>query len=86
MLGATRSAGVTVRVKVAGKGRLTATAKLGRKVVGRASRQVRKAGTASLRLRVKRAGKVSVTVTFEPASGAIQTRTVTAKVRRRLLR
>jgi hypothetical protein len=78
---ATRRAGVTVRVKVPGKGRLSATAKRRGKVVGKASKRVKEAGAASLRVRVKRAGRVKVTVTFKPASGATLKRTVTARVR-----
>ena len=47
VLSATRSGGVKVNVKVAGKGKLTATAKLGKKVVGSASKKVAKAGTTA---------------------------------------
>jgi hypothetical protein len=79
---ATRSKGVTVRVKVPTNGRLSATATSKGKVVGKASRAV-KAGTATLTLRLKgRPAKVSVKVTFKPASGASQTGSATTKVRR----
>jgi hypothetical protein len=81
VLSATRSAGVKVSVKVSGKGTLTATAKAGKKVVGKASKNVRKAGTASLRLKVSRKGKVFIKVTFKPTSGAAQTKTLTTKVK-----
>jgi hypothetical protein len=73
--------GLKVTVKVASKGKLSATVKSGRKVVGTASKKV-KQGTATLKVRVKgRPKKVSVAVTFKPASGAAQTGTATAKLR-----
>jgi hypothetical protein len=78
---ATRGKGITLRVKVASKGRLSATAKSKGKVVGTASKSV-KSGTATLTLRLKRrVTKVTVTVTFKPAAGATQTGSATTKVR-----
>ena len=62
-------------------GRLTATAKHGSKTLAKTTKSVKKAGTASLKLRVKRAGKVKVKVTFKPASGTTRTTTVTVRVR-----
>ena len=70
VLSASRRNGVTVRVKVAGKGSLRRPPRRGSKVVGKASKTVKKAGTPTLKLRVKRTGKVTVKVTFKPASGA----------------
>lgn len=81
VLSATRSGGVKVNVKVAGKGKLTATAKLGKKVVGKASKSVKKAGTASLKVKVTRKGKATLKVTFKPSSGASSTTTVNLKIR-----
>ncbi|HEX6023920.1 MAG TPA: hypothetical protein VFZ00_18160 [Solirubrobacter sp.] len=78
---ASRRKGVKVSVKVPGKGRLTATAKHGSKTLAKTTKSVKKAGTASLKLRVKRAGKVKVKVTFKPASGTTRTTTVTVRVR-----
>jgi hypothetical protein len=81
---ATRSARrgtVQVRVKVSGKGRLSAVAKRRGKTVGKASKRVRKAGNAALTVRVKGKGKVSVKVTFKPASGPSQTTTISSRVR-----
>jgi hypothetical protein len=73
--------GLKVTVKVASKGKLSATAKNGRKVVGKASKSVRK-GTATLKLRVKgKPKKVSVAVTFKPSSGATISGSATAKLR-----
>ena len=45
MLSASKRSGVKIRVKVPGKGKLTATAKAGSKTVGTASKTVSKAGT-----------------------------------------
>ncbi len=79
---ATRRAGVTVRLKVAAKGRLAAVATSKGKVVGKASRAV-KPGTATLTVRLKgRPKKVTVRVTYTPAGGAAQTGTATVKVAR----
>jgi hypothetical protein len=64
---ATRRA-VTLRVKVPGKGRVTASA--GR---ARTSKAVKRAGTVTLKLKGRPA---KVKVTFKPASGATQTRTI----------
>jgi hypothetical protein len=73
--------GLMVTVKVASKGKLSATAKNGRKVVGRASKSVKK-GTATLKVRVKgKPRKVSVAVTFKPSSGATISGSATAKLR-----
>jgi hypothetical protein len=78
---ATRSGGVKLSVKVPGSGKLTATAKVGKKVVGKASKTITRAGTAALKLKVKAKGKVKVTVTFKPATGKATTKTLTVKVR-----
>jgi hypothetical protein len=73
--------GLKVTVKVASKGKLSASVKNGRKVVGKASKAVKK-GTATLKVRVKgHPKKVSVAVSFMPSSGATQTGTATAKLR-----
>jgi hypothetical protein len=73
--------GLKVTVKVASKGKLSATVKSGRKVVGKASKKV-KQGTATLKVRVKgHPRKVSIAVTFKPTSGAAQTGSATAKLR-----
>jgi hypothetical protein len=77
----TRRGGITLRVKVPGTGRLSATAKVGKKVVGRASKSVKKAGNTALKLRLKRGGKVTITVTFKPSSGTPSTTTLTARIR-----
>jgi hypothetical protein len=81
VLRASRRAGVKLRVQVTGKGRLSATAKARKKVVGKATKTIRKAGPTTLKLRVKRTGKVTVTVKFKPTSGTTLTRTVNIKVR-----
>ena len=81
VLSATRRGGVKVNVKVPGKGKLTATAKLGRKVVGKATKTVKKAGTTSLKLKVSRKGKATLKVTFKPSSGVSQSTTLTLKIR-----
>jgi len=73
--------GLKLTVKVASKGKLSATVKSGRKLVGRASKSV-KPGTATLKIRVKgKPKKVSVAVTFKPSSGATQTGSASAKLR-----
>ena len=41
-----------------------------KKLAGKASKTVKKAGTASLKLQVTRKGKVTLKVTFKPTSGA----------------
>jgi hypothetical protein len=78
---ASRRGGITLRVAVPGKGRLTATAKIGKRMVGRASKTVRKAGNASLKVRVRRAGKAVVTVRFKPVAGPTVTTRVATRVR-----
>ncbi len=78
---ATRGGGVKLSVKVAGKGKLTATARRGKKVVGSASKKVAKAGTTSLKLKVSRKGRATLKVTFKPTAGAPQTATLTLKIR-----
>ena len=61
--------GLKLTVKVASKGRLSATVKAKGKLVGKAAKPV-KQGTATLKVRVKgRPSKVSVAVTFKPAVG-----------------
>jgi hypothetical protein len=80
VISATKRAGVKVSVKVTGKGKLSAVATLGSKTVGRASKTVEKAGTASLKLKVSRKGKLAVKVTFKPTAGKTISKTVTAKV------
>lgn len=79
--GASKQAGVKLTVDVAGKGKLSAVAKAGRKTVGQASTTVKKAGKATLKLKVSKKGKLAVKVTFKPASGETLTRTLTVKVR-----
>jgi hypothetical protein len=79
VLGATRRGGVKLRVSAPGKGRLTASGKGVRKAV----KSVSRAGTITLKLRLKgHPKKVSVKVAFKPLGGTATTRTVTAKVRR----
>jgi hypothetical protein len=82
VVSASKRAGVKLSVTVPAAGKLSATAKAGSKVVGKGSTTVKKAGTSDLKLRVSRRGKVSVQVTFKPATGATVTKTVTAKVKR----
>jgi hypothetical protein len=79
--GASRRSGVKLEVKVAGRGKLSAVAKAGKRTVGTASATVKRAGTAKLKLKVSRAGKLSVKVTFKPASGATLTKTLKVNVR-----
>jgi hypothetical protein len=77
---ASRGNGLTLKVTVASKGRLSATAKAKGKVLGKAAKSVKK-GTATLTLRLKgRPKKVAVTVTFKPSTGATQTGSTTTKV------
>ena len=45
-------------VTVSGKGKLSATAKAGAKVVGKASKTVKQAGTAALKIKVSRKGRL----------------------------
>ncbi|MDA0162767.1 hypothetical protein OM076_21015 [Solirubrobacter ginsenosidimutans] len=80
VLAATRRAGIKLSVKVTGKGKLSATAKSGTKTVGKASATVKKPGTASLRLKVSRKGKLAVKITWRPTGGTAITKTITAKV------
>jgi hypothetical protein len=80
VLSATRRGGVKVNVKVSGKGKLTASAKIGKKVVGTAAKTVKKAGTASLKVKVNRKGKATLKVTFKPSSGPSQTTTLNLKI------
>jgi hypothetical protein len=81
VISASRRAGLKLSVKVSGAGKLSATAKAGKKTVGQASKTVKKAGTAALKLKVSRKGKLSVKVTWKPTGGAPMSNTVTAKVR-----
>jgi hypothetical protein len=79
----TRAAhGVTLKVKVASKGRLSATAKAKGKVVGKAAKRITKGGPASLKIRVKGHPKsVSLAVTFKPATGETLKGSATAKLK-----
>jgi hypothetical protein len=79
--GTAKRAGVKLAVKVSGPGKLSATAKAGKKTVGKASKTVKKAGTTALKLKVSRKGKVKVTVTWRPTGGTAVSKTITAKVR-----
>ena len=72
---------MTAPNRIPGKGRLSASAKAGSKTAGKAAKTVRKAGTTSLKLRVKRKGKLAVTVTFTPKSGPKLTAKTTAHVK-----
>jgi len=81
VVSASRRAGLKLSVKVSGKGKLSATAKSGAKTVGKASKTVKKAGTAALKLKVSRKGKLSVKVTWKPTGGTAVTKTLTAKVK-----
>jgi hypothetical protein len=81
VLGASRRTGVKLRVQATGKGRLSATAKARKKVLAKATKTIRKAGPASLKLRVKRTGKVTVTVKFKPTAGPALTRTLSVKIK-----
>jgi hypothetical protein len=81
VLSATRSGGVKLNVNVPAKGKLTATAKRGKKVVGSASKTVKKAGPATLKVRVTRKGQATLKVTFKPTSGPTQTTTLNLKIR-----
>jgi hypothetical protein len=64
--------GLSLRVKVPGKGRVTATAKGARKV----TKRVKRAGTVTLRMKGRPA---KVKVSFKPASGATLTRTIAVR-------
>jgi len=79
--GATKRSGVKLEVKVPGKGKLSAVAKSGSRTVGKASTNVKQAGTAKLKLKVSRKGKLSVKVTFKPISGTTLTKSVPVTVR-----
>jgi hypothetical protein len=69
-----------VRVKAPGRGRLAAVASSRGRTVARASRTV-KAGTATLKLRIKgRAARVAVKVSFTPSSGTPRTGTATIRL------
>jgi hypothetical protein len=81
VLGASKRSGVKVRVTVPGRGKLSATARAGSRTVGKASRNVKGPGPATLKVKVSRRGKVSVRVTFKPSSGAAITSTIAARVR-----
>ena len=81
VVSASRRAGLKLSVKVSGKGKLSATAKSGAKTVGKASKTVKKAGTAALKLKVSRKGELSVRVTWKPTGGTAVSKTVTAKVK-----
>ena len=73
--------GLKLTVTVAAKGKLSATLKSGRKLVGKASKPV-KPGTATLKIRVKgKPKKVSIAVTFKAASGETMRGSVSAKLR-----
>jgi len=78
---ATKARGVKLTVKVPGKGKLSAVALAGKKTVGKASATVKQAGTAALKLSVKKKGKLKVKVTFTPATGAATTKTLSVTVR-----
>ena len=79
---ATRAGGVKLSVKVPGKGKLTVTARRGKKVVGRALKSVSRAGSATVKLRVKIRGRLKVTIAFKPAKGGKPvTKTMTVRVR-----
>jgi WD40-like Beta Propeller Repeat len=77
---ATKSGGIKLSVKVPGRGKLTAVATSGAKTVGKATTTVKKAGTASLKVPVKRRGKLKLKVTFKPTSGASTTKTLSVTV------
>jgi hypothetical protein len=81
VLSATRRGGVKVSVNVTGRGRLSATAKAGPRTLARAAKTVKKAGTATLKLKVRRKGKVTVKVTWKPTGGPAVSKTLAAKVR-----
>jgi hypothetical protein len=78
---ASRRAGLKLAVKVSGKGKLSAAAKAGKRTVGKAAKTVKKPGTATLKLKVSRRGKLAVKVTFKPTGGTPITKTLTAKVK-----
>ena len=58
-------------MSVPGKGKLTAVATLAKKTIGKASKTVSKAGTASLKVPVKKKGQAKVKVTFPLSSSAM---------------
>jgi hypothetical protein len=68
--GKAKKSGVKLEIDAPGKGKLSAVAKAGSKTVGKTSKTVKKAGKTQLKLKVSRKGKLSVKVTFKPASGA----------------
>jgi len=81
VLSASKRAGVKLSVTVPGKGKLSATARAGAKVVGKAAKTIKHPGTAALKIKVSRKGRLAVKITWQPTGGAADTRTVTAKVR-----
>jgi hypothetical protein len=81
VLSASKRAGVKLSVTVLGKGKLSATAKAGTKVVGKAAKTVKQPGTAALKINVSRKGRLAVKITWQPTGGAAVTKTVTARVR-----
>jgi hypothetical protein len=74
---ATRRGGIKLAVKTPGAGKLTASAKSARTV----RKTVKHAGTVTLKLAVKKKGKLKVKVTFKPRSGHTATKTLTINVR-----
>ena len=80
VLSASRRRGVKLAVTVPSKGRLTATAKSGRKILAKTSKSVSKPSRPTLILKLTRRGKVTIKVTFRPTSGATITKTITARV------
>jgi hypothetical protein len=86
-LGKALAQGVKLRVNATGAGKFTATAKLGGKVVGMASKSVAKAGKTNLVVRFSAAGRkllagrdqanLKVLVRFSPRRGSAKTSSLT---------
>ena len=62
--------GIVVRVQTSGPGRVTVTAMRGKRKAGSGRAKVGASGTAKVRVRVARKGKVALKVAFSPADGA----------------
>jgi len=79
--GAAKGIGAAIADLLAQQGKLAATAKAGSKVVGKAAKTVKQAGTAALKIKVSRKGRLAVKVAWKPSGGSAVTKTVTVKVK-----
>ena len=84
--------GLTVKVQAPAAGRVSAVGKVGAKRVAAGTKDVPGAGATTLRLKFtkaarrslkrKRSARVSIAVTFQPASGAAQTQAAVVRLKR----